>query len=147
MGPPAGAVFGYWAVMPLYQTIRYARATVRVLLSRPRSSLAFFPLLCRTPAPPSLLLPSSLRPNPNPIAFRGEPGVSGGGESRSGWRRRLEVVATETNPNLASTGGDGGTLIAGSLVLAPSCASTAPVVMEDSGSRYPFCILRLTVGD
>jgi len=47
--------------------------------------------------PSSPLIP---RPNPNPVSFRGEPGVSGGGESRSGWRRRLEVVATETNPNL-----------------------------------------------
>ena len=122
-----------------------------VLLCHPHSSLAFFPLLCRTLAPPSILLPSSLRPNPNPISFRGEPGVSGGGESRRGWRRRLEVVATETNPNLASTRGDGGTLMVGSSGLAPPCASTAPAAMEDNGSRYPFCILRLhvvnTVGD
>ena len=99
----------------------------------------------------SILLHSSLRPNPNPSSFRGEPGVSDGSESRCGWRRRLEVVATETNPNLASTGGDGGTLMAGSSGLAPPCASTASTAMEDSGSRYPFCILRLhvvnTVGD
>jgi len=80
--------------------VREDKEHVVVLLCRPRSSLAFFPLLCRTPTPPSILLPSSLRPNANPISFRGEPGVSGGGESRRGWRRRLEVVATKTNPNL-----------------------------------------------
>ena len=63
----------------------------------------------------------------------------------------MEVVVTETNPNLASTGGDRGTLMVGSSGLVPPCTSTTPTVMEDSGNRYPFCFFLLhvvnTVGD
>jgi hypothetical protein len=51
----------------------------------------------------------------------------------------------ETNPHLASIGGDGGTLIVGSAGFAPPGASTAAVAMERSGSRYPFCILSVGV--
>ena len=62
------------------------------------------------------------------------------------WRLpRHGVAATETNPNLASTGSDGGTLMVEGAGFAPLCVSTSAVAMGGSGSRYPIFILGVLV--
>ena len=62
------------------------------------------------------------------------------------WRLpRQGVAATETNPNLASTGSDGDTLMVEGAGFAPPCESTSGAAMGDSGSRYPIFILGVLV--
>ena len=62
------------------------------------------------------------------------------------WRLpRQGVEATETNPNLASTGSDGGTLMVEGAGFAPPCESTSGAAMGDSGSKYQIFILVVVV--
>ena len=109
-----------------------------------------FPWVKGTPrsGQPRFISPPVLPPVPHSQANQTlTPAIGGGGViAGGGWRLpRQGVAATETNPNLASTGSDGGTLMVEGAGFAPPCESTSGAAMGDSGSRYPIFILGVLV--